>query len=215
MEARKNNGNGAERRSYNFELRSTQTEDGKRQVRGHGAVYDSRSEDLGGFREIIAKGAFDKAVNDDIRALFNHDPNQILGRTTAGTLKVSTDERGLAYELVLPDTSYAKDLAVNLDLGNITQSSFAMTVKRDRWEEEEDGTILRTILEVENLYDVSPVTYPAYQEADVRVARRSLDAFKQQLQDEVKTSPSATRQRKLTININEAGLPATKFDTNG
>ena len=215
MEARKNNSNGAERRSCAFELRSTQTEDGKRQVRGHGAVYDSRSEDLGGFREIIAKGAFDKAVNDDIRALFNHDPNQILGRTTAGTLKVSTDERGLAYELVLPDTSYAKDLAVNLDLGNITQSSFAMTVKRDRWEEEEDGTILRTILEVENLYDVSPVTYPAYQEADVRVARRSLDAFRQQLQEEVKTSPAASRQRQLIININEAGLPATKFDTNG
>ena len=230
MEPKKNSPAGVERRSHAFEMRSDKTKDGKRIVRGHGAVYNSLSEDLGGFREMIAPGAFDKAVNDDIFALFNHNPDILLGRTTAGTLKVTTDDRGLAYELTLPDTVHGRDLETHLDLGNITQSSFAMTVKRDRWEDMEDGTVLRTILEVGNLYDVSPVTYPAYREASVSIARRSFKAFQEQKEIErmikeseqepnqeepQKESPSAVRQRQLTININQAGLPALNTPTDG
>lgn len=215
MEVRKSNNARLERRSFSFALRSEGRSDNpdKRVVRGHGAVFNSRSQDLGGFVEEIAEGAFDNALKDgvsDIRALIDHNPSLILARTSSGTLKVYPDEKGLAYEFELPDTSYARDLAVNLDNGNITQSSFAMTVARDRWEELEDGTILRTILEVEQLFDVSPVTYPAYTEADVRIAKRSLNEFQESKQTPT-VDYAAIRRRQLQINVNEAGLTGHKF----
>lgn len=207
MPTKKNNS--LERRSFAFEIRTEKREDGERMVRGHGAVYNTESQDLGGFREVIHPGAFDDAITvSDIRALINHDPNLILARTTSGTLKVGTDSRGLTYEFSAPDTSYARDLVVSMDRGDITQSSFAFTVKEDRWEELADGSFLRHIDKVERLYDVSPVTYPAYEEADVRVARRSLDSFLQE-QDQPEEKPDfrpyhAALARAIRINENEA-----------
>lgn len=218
MEVRKNNDSKLERRNFAFELRSETRgeEQAKRVVRGHGAVFNSRSQDLGGFYETIAPGAFDKALEpgkSDIRALIDHNPSLILARTSAGTLKVGTDDKGLTYEFELPNTTYARDLAENLDNGNITQSSFAMIVARDKWEEQEDGTLQRTIIEVEELFDVSPVTYPAYTEADVRIAKRSLEEYQNQKDETTKSDRLAMRirQRQLQININEAGLSGHKI----
>lgn len=202
-----NNSTAPERRSFAFEIRTDQREDGTRTVRGHGAIYDSLSEDLGGFREVIHRGAFDEAIGvSDIRALINHDPNRILARTTSGTLKVGTDGRGLTYEFEAPDTSYARDLIVSMDRGDITQSSFAFTVAEQDWEEQEDGTYLRHIHRVERLYDVSPVTYPAYEEADVRVARRSLEVYQQEKENETPDHSllHAAMERTIKINENEA-----------
>jgi HK97 family phage prohead protease len=144
-----------------FEIRSGESEE-IRQITGYGAVYNDLSEDLGGFREKIEPGAFDGVVSDDVRALVNHDSNLILGRTGAGTLRLSVDDVGLRYEVDLPDTSYARDLAVSMQRGDITQSSFGFYIEDDDWAKRDDGTIVRTIKKVRQLLDVSPVTYPAY-----------------------------------------------------
>jgi uncharacterized protein len=136
-------------------------------INGYGAVFDSQSEDLGYFselREEIDPHAFDSvlATNPDVRGLFNHDANFVLGRTTAGTMRLSVDARGLAYEIDPPDTQFARDLMVSMRRKDISGSSFAFTCKRDQWTDNPDGSVTRRILEFDQLFDVSPVTYPAY-----------------------------------------------------
>jgi HK97 family phage prohead protease len=152
------------------------TEEGKGTiVRGYAAVFGKPSEDLGGFVEYIDRGAFDSVLNDDVRALFNHDPNMLLGRTVSKTLRVWQDEQGLAYELTLPDTAPARDLRTLIERGDVNQSSFAFRVAKDgdKWVMQGDKTT-RYIKRLSRLYDVSPVTYPAY--PDTSVATRSMQA---------------------------------------
>jgi len=108
------------------------------------------------------------ASNPDVRALFNHNPDNVLGRTAAGTLSLSIDSRGLAYSINPPDTQLANDLMVSLRRKDITGSSFGFVVARDQWTDNPDGTITRTILEIDQLLDVSPVTYPAYDAANAQ-----------------------------------------------
>lgn len=147
-------------------------------IRGHAAVFDKLSENLGGFREIIARGAFDEVLENDVRALIGHRDELILGRTSAKTLRIGVDAEGLTYEIDPPDTSYARDLLVSLERGDIRESSFGFSIARDgdTWTEDEDGRLVRTITKVSRLYDVSPVTFPAYPDTDV--AKRSLESFK-------------------------------------
>ena len=137
--------NSMEKRLFNIETRMEEGE--TMNVVGHASVYNTMSEDLGGFREIIAPGAFDDVLENDVRALINHDGNLILARTTSGTLKLSTDEKGLKYEFDMPETSYGKDLAISMKRGDVTQSSFAFTVQNDNWETK-DGIDVRTITKV-------------------------------------------------------------------
>jgi len=149
-----------------------------RMVTGYAAVFDSDSEDLGGFIEQIERGAFKEAIQtSDVRALFNHDNNFILARTASGTLKLYEDERGLKYELEAPNTSMGNDLLEMIKRGDISQSSFGFTVDDDEWSSKE-GIAFRKIKKVKRLYDVSPVTFPAYPEASVAV--RKLEQLKQE-----------------------------------
>src|SRR4051812_15119539 len=98
------------------------TADGPQRIFGHAALFDSPSQDLGGFREQIRPGAFaDSLKHDDVRALFNHDPNIILGRNRAGTLVLTEDQQGLGIEISPPDTQAARDLLVSIERGDITQ----------------------------------------------------------------------------------------------
>jgi HK97 family phage prohead protease len=145
--------------------------------RGHAAVFDRESEDLGGFREVIARGAFRRALdaNQDTVALFNHDPNYVLGRTTNNTLDLREDPRGLHAYFQAPDTQYARDIREIVKRGDVSQMSFAFTVARDDWQEREDGTILRRVLEVGRLHDVSLVTTPAYPQTDAQAVRDHTD----------------------------------------
>lgn len=140
---------------------------------GYAAVFESPTEIAGMFREIVARGAFSNAVGtDDVRALFNHDANFVLGRTTSGTLVLTEDETGLRYDVVPPDTQWARDLMVSVKRGDVSQSSFAFEVLDDSWDYGTRGELpTRTIRSV-RLYDVSPVTYPAY--AATTVSARSL-----------------------------------------
>lgn len=152
----------------------------KRKIVGYAAVFNSLSEDLGGFNEQIAPGAFKKAIrSSDARALWNHDPNYVLGRQSSGTLKLREDKKGLWMEITPPKTTFARDLMHLIERGDIDQQSFGFTIKREKWEfdEDEEKPALRTLVEIDRLYDVSPVTYPAYQETSV--ALRMLDAARE------------------------------------
>jgi HK97 family phage prohead protease len=187
-----------EKRLFEIETRMEEGETVK--VVGHASVYNTMSEDLGGFREIIAPGAFDDVLENDVRALINHDGNLILARTTSGTLALSTDEKGLRYEFEMPETSYGKDLAVSMKRGDITQSSFAFTVADDSWETR-DGMDVRTINKVKRLFDVSPVTYPAYPDADnLVIAQRGLSVYKEK-QEREKEELDLVKRSILNLKI--------------
>lgn len=167
-----------------FKVEMREHEDGSETpvIRGYASVFDTLSENLGGFRETIEQGAFSEVLDNDVRALFNHDANLILGRTLAGTLSISEDEKGLRYEIDPPDTQVARDLLVSMKRGDVTQSSFAFTVDQDSWDEDDEGRVVRTIRKISRLFDVSPVTYPAY--PDATVGLRGLDLFNQHKVDE-------------------------------
>ena len=172
--------NDRELRCYSGEVRAEQQSDQPTWIIGYGSVFNSRSEPLWGFREIIKPGAFDDVLTNDVRGLFNHDPNFILGRSTAGTLSLSVDERGLQYNILAPDTQTIRDLVIApMMRGDISQSSFAFQVARDGddWYEDDEGIVIREISKFSRLYDVSPVTYPAYQDADSGV--RSMKAWQE------------------------------------
>ena len=164
-------------RTFNVQDLELRMDGDKPTVVGYGAVFNSMSNDLGGFREFIAPNAFEGRLEDDVRFLVNHDANLILARTTNGTLRLSVDEKGLRYEADMPNTSTARDLMELLKNGTISQSSFAFTVEEDSWEVK-DGMNIRTIDKVSQLYDVSSVTYPAYNQASSAVALRSLEEWK-------------------------------------
>ena len=191
-----------EKRFYTIETR-IKKEGKKNVIEGHAAVYDMLSEDLGGFREIIKKGAFDSVITNDVRAYFNHDPNYILGRTGAGTLKLSTTEKGLKYTLDVPDTSAGRDLVVSMKRGDITQSSFAFQVAQDSWHTDDSLGEIRTIESVKRLYDVSPVSLPAYPDAnDIAVAQRGYYIYKDKQKIEAENNYEIKRSLlKLKINI--------------
>lgn len=172
--------NKLERRFLKCQLRGAGDSGSDRLIVGYGAVFNTLSENLGGFREIIAPGAFDGRLEDDVRALFNHDRNIVLGRIAANTLKLSVDSEGLRYEITPPDTQAARDLIVSMDRGDIDQSSFGFYVDEDSWDEDEDGRVVRTVKKLKRLFDVSPVTFPAY--PDAPSSARDLEAAKDGLQ---------------------------------
>jgi HK97 family phage prohead protease len=158
-------------------------EGGTRFIHGYAAVFDAKSQPLGGFREIISKGAFKKTLRDgDVVALMNHDPNLLLGRKSARTLSVWEDEKGLAYKITPPDTTYGRDLIVSIDRGDLRHSSFAFRVYpgKERWSHPAGEDLpVRELLQVE-LFDVSPVTNPAYHQTEVHV-RAVMDAVQNRL----------------------------------
>ena len=170
-------------------LGTTMLED--RMVSGYAAVFNSESEDLGGFIEIIKPGAFSDVLDNDVRALWNHDQNYLLARTTSGTLKISEDARGLYYEFDAPNTTYGNDLLELLRRGDVTQSSFGFAIKKDEWVSR-NGLTYRYIHSVSRLFDVSPVTYPAYPAATSQIKNQAPAEVREEAtpQEEAEASPA-------------------------
>lgn len=159
------------------ELRAiTDDNGGLRKIVGYASVFDKPSEDLG-FIEYVRKGAFKKAIKtSDARALFNHDTDTLpLGRQSAGTLVLREDDIGLYYEIIPPDTQTARDLMTSIDRGDVKESSFGFTVAVDEWDFKDHDMAKRTIIEVAEIYDVSPVVFAAFN--DTTVALRKLEEF--------------------------------------
>lgn len=147
-------------------------DDGAMVARGYAALFNSEVDIGGYFREVIAPGAFRETLkNDDIRALIDHDTGRVIGRSSAGTLRLKEDDKGLSVEIDLPDTTDGRDLAVQLERGDISGMSFGFIVRHDEWDETSDPPT-RTIHAVD-LREVSAVAFPAY--GDTEIALRSLE----------------------------------------
>ena len=169
-----------ERRSFSVALRADAGGDdagsasGTRKLVGHAALFDTPAVIYPGMTEVIRKGAFSKTVKEsDVRALWNHNDDLVLGRTKSGTLRLKEDGEGLAVEIEPPDTQWGRDAVTSIDRGDVDQMSFAFRVVREEWQDKEDGSRTRVLLEV-RLYDVSPVTYPAYEETEISVRNARL-----------------------------------------
>ena len=173
--------------------------DGGTCIEGHAAVFDSWSETLGGifpFKEKVRKGAFAESIGrDDIRALFNHDPNYVLGRNRAGTLELVEDDVGLRVRITPPDTSWARDITTSIRGGDISQMSIGFVVEDDEWSSK-DGIDTRELKKV-RLFDVSPVTFPAYTATDVGVrAMQEYDVYKTEQRKVAEETENAVKKAK-------------------
>lgn len=173
--------------------------DGGTCIEGHAAVFDSWSETLGGifpFKEKVRKGAFVESIGrDDIRALFNHDPNYVLGRNRAGTLELVEDDVGLRVRITPPDTSWARDITTSIRRGDISQMSIGFVVEDDEWSSS-DGIDTRELKKV-RLFDVSPVTFPAYTATDVGVrAMQEYDVYKTEQRKMAEETETAVKKAK-------------------
>ena len=192
------------------EIRVSESENGA-VIEGHAAVFNSWSETLGGifpFKEKVRKGAFNESIGrDDIRALFNHDPNYVLGRNRAGTLELVEDDIGLRVRITPPDTSWARDILTSIRRGDISQMSIGFVVEEDKWSTE-DGIDTRELRKVQ-LFDVSPVTFPAYTATDVGVrAMQEYDGYKAEQRSREQAEQESAKRAKEKAKLN--GLK-TKF----
>jgi len=165
-----------ERRTFASEVETRTAGENQRVIVGYAYKFRSLSEVLGQFREQIIEGAGrDSIQTDDIRALYNHNADLVLGRNVSGTLRMAEDSTGLEYEIQADERqSYVKDLLISLDRGDVDKSSFGFRAVEQDWERTDDGTALRSISKM-SLFDVSPVTYPAYLSSESGVSRRALD----------------------------------------
>jgi hypothetical protein len=154
------------------EVRTVKDEEGRVGIKGSAAVFRSVT-DLGPFTEEIAPGAFDNALKDgDVRGLFNHDSNFVLGRTKSGTMSLKATNDSLDYDI--PELPKSRtDVAESIERGDVDGNSFSFSVRKDEWTRNDNGKDHRVIVEIDTLYDVGPVTFPAY--ADTSVAMRSRD----------------------------------------
>lgn len=172
----------------NFEVR--EDDNGQPTIRGYAAVFDAETR-IGSFTEKIARGAFDEVLETaDVRALFNHDANMILARRHSdgsGTLKLYTDEHGLAYEFTPGQQTYARDLVESMKRGDINASSFAFTIADQDWSADHSE---RTVNKVGMLLDIAPVTYPAYKQTSATLRHEETAA-------EVRSEPETEKPAEV------------------
>ena len=151
-------------------------------VEGYAIIFNSMSDDLGGFKEIVAPNALDGVDVSDVKCLINHDFSYIIGRTQAGTLELQVDEKGLYFKCRLPNTSYARDIYENIKAGNVNQCSFFYTLPPNdstaRTWQNIDNEYVQTINKIDELIEVSIVTIPAYKDTSVEVGQRAKDLKK-------------------------------------
>lgn len=158
------------------EVRVVDAEDGQPTLQGYAAVFDALSEGLGFGQERVARGAFKRTLDHggEVKALWNHNDDMVLGSLGAGTLKLVEDTVGLEVVIHPVDAQWARDRIASVRRGDVTQMSFGFRTIRDSWEKDDDGVSIRTLHEVQ-LIDVSPVPFPAYPQTSVAL-RSFVDA---------------------------------------
>lgn len=170
---------------------------------GYAAVFNSESQDFGGWKEILRKDCFKRSLVElpDVRALCQHNMERVVGRRSAGTLELNEDDHGLAVRISLIDTQHNKDLLADIRSGNLDAMSFGFVPKAFTWDvNQERGYDIREITDVD-LYEVSIVTWAAYE--DTEIAARSLRTFKEENSSKPQTTPFRLlrlRQARLKIN---------------
>lgn len=161
--------------------------DGKKLIRGYALKFGVRSQLLYDFfYEEIAPGALDETRMDDVLITLNHNFDKLLGRTTSKTLRLQRDDTGLFYEVEPPNTEAGREALELISRGDITGSSFIfeLAVDGDKWTSDEEGRDLRIVRNIKRIYEVGPVVNPAYLDTEAEVAKRSLEAYKKQIQPE-------------------------------
>ena len=185
-------------------------DDESKTITGYAAVYYREGKKNTEFKlwddfvERIAPGAFDSVLKQDVRALFNHDSNHVLGRTKGKTLRLSVDEKGLKYEIDVPDTQTGRDLLTSIKRGDVTGSSFSFMLGKNGAEINDDGKrVVRTITKVSKLFDVGPVTFPAYEgtaakSRDEEEAQRELEQYRQEMEN---LAAAETEKRRKQLKV--------------
>jgi HK97 family phage prohead protease len=176
----------------------------KKVIQGYALEFNTLSDDLGGFRETLAPNCLANCDLSDVRCLFNHDPNQILGRT-GRNLELTVDDKGLAYSCELPDRGYADDLFQNIQDGLVNQCSFTFYTPNDGsgevWSQDGNGMYLRTVKAISEIDDVSPVSIPAYRQTEVTAAQRSLDGFKKSQSEQIGEEKRKLELMKIRLKL--------------
>ena len=168
-----------ETRNFNVSL-----DNDSRILSGYAAVFNSESKDLGGFTEMISPTAFEGVIErSDVFAVLDHDRNKVLARSKMGkgSLELNIDEKGLQFRFESPNTTLGNDVLSMVKRGDLTDASFCFTVEDESWQKREDGSYLRTINKIGDLFDVAICYNGAYPESYTEVALRSLDKFKEEL----------------------------------
>ena len=168
-----------ETRNFNVSL-----DNDSRILSGYAAVFNSESKDLGGFTEMISPTAFEGVIErSDVFAVLDHDRNKVLARSKMGkgSLELNIDSKGLQFRFESPNTTLGNDVLSMVKRGDLTDASFCFTVEDESWQKREDGSYLRTINKIGDLFDVSVCYNGAYPESYTEVALRSLDKFKEEL----------------------------------
>ncbi len=208
-----------EKRSFPFEITEVRKADGEpTKIIGLAAVFNKLSDDLGGHKEKIDPGFFDDVMEDDVRALFNHDDNQILGRRKNDTLILDVNKRGLSVEIIPPNTTYANDLLTLIDRGDVDQMSFQFVVAEDSWDTANPNKIVRTLMKAKELWDVSPVVFPAYPQTkagvrtypenkpELRSAKQMLIDYLEELTENNSKKKEAEKNQRGIIEVLERKL---------
>ena len=199
-----------EKRAFPFEMRMETAEDSTRVI-GAGAVYNKRSQDLGGFFEIIREGAFKRSLESgrEVKSFFNHDPNQVLGTTESDPpLTITDDKRGLLYDVEIPDTSYGRDLKENLKRKNVKGSSFQFRTIEDNWYKTDAGETIRELISAE-LFEIGPVVDPAYLPSTselrtLQAQKEEYDAMNEELRKHAEEKEKAKQRRIKEVEILKA-----------
>jgi hypothetical protein len=206
---------GPEQRTIDVDVGNLDTRG--RTVTGYASVYGALSEplaDLNGGRERFAPGAFTSVVDGDVRALLNHDPNEVLGRTKSGTLRLFDEPKGLRFELDLPDSPLGQNMRTAVERGDIDGASFRFDVGDEDW----DGDV-RTIKSVKALHDVSLASYPAYTAASVELRTRNPEKESSTMEDientdaPVEASEERTEEPKGNLRVTDANTSNTESRT--
>jgi len=179
------------------------SENDERYFEGYAIKFDSLSEDLGGFKEMVERTALDNTDFSDVRALFNHDPNQILSRSSARTLELEVDDIGLKFRSRIPDTTYGKNLIENLRNGNVTQCSFGFRLDDDGDKftyDKEEGIYKRSLRNIKEILDISAVTYPAYKDTVAAPALRSIDKIEEE-QNQLEKRMQEKEKLKIELEL--------------
>ena len=204
-ESESKNNDSIEIRTFKAEIKKEGEE--KPKIKGTAAVFDQLSEDLGGFREIIRKKAFTEAMqSDEIYGLKNHNEDLVLGRTKSKTLSLSEDDIGLGFVIDPPNTTYANDLIVSMERGDMDKCSFAFVVDDEsvKWYKK-DGVLIRDISKMKELWDVSIVTYPAFPQTQAYLFNKRIKTPEQvyrEYRSKLQPEPEP-KQERLTLARNK------------
>ena len=189
-------------------VETRKTEDGKMIVTGYAAVFESLSVPLWGFREKIRAGAFKNTITkNNVRALWNHNRDFVLGSMGNGSLKLSEDDRGLRFELDIADTQMGRDAFTSIGRRDVDGVSFSFSAVKQEWEETDPKNVIRTLVEVE-CDEISPTAFPAYEETSVstRTAKDEYAEHRNAIAQEQQQKDVEIRSRLIEMNKRKLNL---------